>query len=120
MIKTGRIQNINVNYKEWFLGTFINEKEFNTSNTSHFEIKWSSQKKGDVFPLKEKTVEDKSCKSIAILIKGKFKYSFLKADSSFDEYLIKSEGDFIYWAPDINHKTESLEDSVILTIRWYQ
>jgi len=30
-----------------------------------------------------------------------------------------NEGDYVFWAPDIDHKVEALEDSVILNIRWY-
>ena len=119
MIKTGNISNINVNYKEWFLGKFIKESDFNTENIKNFEVKWSHKEKGYTFPLKENLVQDPYCKSMAILMRGKYKCSFLNDDGTFVDCLLENEGDYIFWAPDINHKIEALEDSVILTIRWY-
>lgn len=120
MIKAGHIADINVNYKEWFLGKFIKEEEFNTEESTGFEVKWSTKEKGFTFPLKEKIVENQSCKSMVILVRGKFKYSFIKGDSSFEDFTMENEGDYIFWTPDINHKIEALEDSVTLTIRWFK
>ena len=119
MITTGNIKDINKNYKEWFLGNFVNEKEFNTTNCKNFEAKWSIKVKGEKFPLKERVVEDSTCKSLVILLKGKFKYSFLNLDGTFSDKVLNEEGDFVYWTPDINHTIEALGDSTTITIRWY-
>lgn len=120
MIETGKIVDINKNYKEWFLGSFINESQFNTNDTKNFEVKWSTKDKGFKFPLKDKVVEGPTCKSLVILISGKFLYSFLNDDGSFKDYLLSEQGQYIFWTPDINHKVEALEDSITLTIRWYK
>ncbi len=120
MIKYGKIKDLNSNNRGWFLGKFIENPEFNTQKSKEFEAKWSDQKKGTIFPFKKELVNNPSCKSMAILVRGKFKYRFLAESSGFDEQTLENEGDYVYWSPDINHSTEALEDSLILTIRWYE
>jgi len=41
-------------------------------------------------------------------------------NGSIKDYLMSEEGDFIFWTPDINHAIEAIEDSVTLTLRWYE
>lgn len=53
MIKKGSISEISKNYKEWFLGAFVEEQEFNTENSKNFEVKWSKREKGYFHPPKE-------------------------------------------------------------------
>ncbi|MBU1104384.1 hypothetical protein KJ664_00600 [Patescibacteria group bacterium] len=120
MIKTGNISDINKKHKDWFLGTFVEEETFNTKGSNDFEVKWSKRKKGYFHPPKEKIVANKTCQSMAICVYGKFLYSFIQDSDTYQEYILKKEGDFIYWTPDINHKVEAFEDSLILTIRWYK
>jgi len=76
-------------------------------------MKWSTHKKGDVKPAK---IAKSSAKTISILIKGKFEVRF----SDVDKVVVLSElGDYLaYDAGKISHIGESIEDSVLLTLRW--
>ncbi len=120
MIKNGNVSEINKNYKNWFLGKFVKEPEFSTENSRDFEVKWSVRESGYFHPPKDKVVNDDTCSSMVLCIKGKFKYSFIKESGEYEDFILESEGDFVRWTPDINHKVEVLEDAIILTIRWYK
>jgi hypothetical protein len=120
MIKRGNISEISKSYKDWFLGGFVGEHEFNTSNSKNFEIKWSKRNSGDFHPLKENIVSDPTCNSMAICVYGKFKYSFLDSGGEYQDYILENEGDFVMWNPDINHTVSVLEDALVLTVRWYR
>ena len=119
-IEEGNINEISSEYKDWFIGEFVNhESFFNSAGTKRFETKWSEKKKGDFYSVKEKPIDNSTCKSMGILISGKFRYSFLNEDNTFKDCILTKQGDYVTWSPDILHETESLEDSVTLTIRWY-
>jgi hypothetical protein len=120
MIQKGNIYNINQEYKNWFLGAFVEKDLFNTKGARDFEAKWSKREKGYVHPPKEKVIEDETCNSMVICMSGSFSYSFIQEDGTYKEYPLKDVGDFVRWSPDINHKVEALENSLILTIRWYK
>ena len=120
-IEQGNINEINSEYKEWFIGDFVDpESFFNSTETKGFETKWSEKKKGDFYPIKERPVDNSTCKSMVVLISGKFRYSFLNKDNTFKDYILAKQGDYVAWSPDILHEIEALEDSVTLTIRWYK
>ena len=118
-IEQGKITAIN-HYQDWFIGSFVNEiSHFNSKNSRDFEVKWSNKKRGDYFPLKEQANPDKTCNSLVLLISGRFKYSFALSES-IKECVLEEPGDYIFWTPDLPHSIEALEDSITLTIRWYE
>jgi len=119
-IEVGNVNEINGQYKDWFIGSFVESNSFmNSSGVKNFEAKWSEHEKGVVYPVKDKPGSDDSCKSMVILINGKFRYSFINGDNGFNDYIMVMSGDYITWTPDILHEIEALDDSVTLTIRWY-
>ena len=72
-------------------------------------------------PIKAAPIENITSQSLAVLISGKFRYGFLNKDArKMDNYILKTEGDYVFWTPDQLHETEAFEDSKILTIRWYK
>jgi len=120
MIKQGNISKNSEKYKNWFLGPFIVEEDFNTKNSRNFEAKWSKREAGYFHLLKENIVNDESCSSMAICVYGEFQYSFLEDDGTYKDYPLVKEGDFVFWTPDINHKVKVIKDSLFITIRWYK
>lgn len=120
-IEHGCIQNINSKYKDWFIGSFVDSNSFfNSEGVNNFETKWSEKKKGEIFPIKNDPLENRTCKSLVLLISGKFRYSFRNEDGSFKDYLLETPGEYVAWTPDLPHEIEAIEDSVTLTIRWYR
>lgn len=120
MIEIGNIFDIKSKYKDWFLGVFVEETDFNTRGSRDFELKWSEKKKGDKHPMKDSVVPDSTCHSLTICVYGKLRYSFLQEDGNLADYFMKEKGDYVFWTPDINHEVEMMEDSLILTVRWYK
>lgn len=120
MIKTGKISDLNSKYKNWILGAFVEETEFNTKNSKNFEFKWSEREAGYFHPPKETMVPNPNCKSLTLCAKGKFEYTFVNKNGEFKDVNTLSTGEYVYWEPDINHQVRVLEDSLILTIRWYE
>ena len=95
----------------WFIGHFI--KKGSIFHTGDFEVKWGIGKKGQ---LKKGLHSKKSAKTFDILIKGKVSMRFPKTKK---EVIMDKMGDYvIYDACEIDHETEALEDSTIITIRW--
>jgi len=120
-IEHGHVQDRNSKYKDWFIGSFVDSDQFfNSERVNNFEVKWSEKKKGEFFPAKANPLEDKTCKSVVVLISGRFRYSFQNEDGSFKDYFLNSPGSYVAWTPDQLHEIEALEDSVTLTIRWYK
>ena len=96
------------NYKDWVIGSFVKEEEFNSDN---FEFKFQKESKG--FTRKTKKVLQQNVKNLAVLVYGKVRMNFGNENTFMDK-----EGDYIYWSPDAPHEFEFLEDSLVITIRW--
>ncbi|MBS3088772.1 hypothetical protein J4402_03245 [Candidatus Pacearchaeota archaeon] len=96
--------------KGWFIGHMAcPDSVFNNQN---FEVKWAVQSKG----WKEKGfgVCEKS-KTMCVLIEGKFLFDF---PGSEEKVILSKRGDFVFWREGEIYSSETLEDSVLLVIRW--
>ena len=114
-LNRGNVVDISSNYKDWFIGTFVNHTLFNTLNKHHFEVKWSKRSKGHISQAKSYSsvseINDEI--TIGVLIYGKAKV--LIDDCT---VLLEHEGDYIGYRPNIAHRVEFIEDSLMITFRY--
>ncbi|MEK7606433.1 MAG: signal peptidase I [Patescibacteria group bacterium] len=96
-------------HRGWVVGRFI-EME-NPLHSTDVEIKYHVAKKGE----HNEVVASSKAQSLTILIRGEFKISFPEQSK---EFILKKEGDFIFWNPGIGHDWEVREDSLLITVRW--
>ncbi len=113
-IKSGNLNKKIADHPEtegWLVGHFMNSDPF--FKTNDFEVKWAVHSKGDI---KHGAFTEITAKTIAILIKGKFVVRFPDLGK---EVVLSKTGDYVaYNAYEVLHSAESLEDSIVLAIRW--
>jgi quercetin dioxygenase-like cupin family protein len=93
----------------WFVGHFIHPPD-DPRATKDVEIKWHTHPAGDSKPSWTKST---AATSLAILISGRFKFSFPDQN-----VLLRKQGDYVLWTPGVFHIWQAEEESIILTIRW--
>ena len=108
-IFSGNAKGIGEDHGQWIIGDFMKEQPELISNC--VEVKWSKHKKGERKP---EAQVDKKRFTVTILVYGRFKQIFPNDDT---EIIQENEGDLVYFAPEIKHKWEALEDSLMVTIR---
>ncbi|MBT4119787.1 MAG: signal peptidase I [Candidatus Peribacter sp.] len=91
----------------WFMGHFLPEDSL--MSTSGLEVKWSQLKKGET---RDEWAPVIDRKTVAVLIRGHLIVEFPN-----EEVELRSEGDYVIWK-DVSHNFRTIEDSVVLTIRW--
>lgn len=95
--------------KSWVIGHFIDQRTpFHEKN---FSLKWTKSKKGE----KRGHAGINPAKTLDILVYGKHRVNLVESGES---VLLEKEGDYIYVGPGIAHTWETLEDSLIVTLRW--
>tara|TARA_Y100000310_G_scaffold157498_2_gene156860 strand:- start:1942 stop:2310 length:369 start_codon:yes stop_codon:yes gene_type:complete len=106
-----KIQSGNLNKKNntrgWCIGHFMENPPFKNTD---FEVKWGKHPKGEK---KSHPAKNKTAKTLSILIQGKFALQFKDK-----ELVMESVGDYVFWDANIPHSWTTLEDAIILTIRW--
>lgn len=96
--------------KGWFIGYFMDNLP--ELKTDKFEVKWGIHKKGWK---RDRIGTNQTAKTISILMQGKFKVTYPDENQ---EAMLEKMGDYIFHSPGVDHHSEALEDSVVLTIRW--
>lgn len=111
-IRTGKLFNEQHpnNYRDWVIGSFVEDKDFNTDK---FEMKFQRGESGHLRLPKD--VLDQNTSTLAILVYGSVRLKFISGEK---DYYIKEEGDYIMWSPDEPHEFEFLEDTLVITLRW--
>ncbi len=94
----------------WFIGHFMEPES--VFKRDDFEVKWGVHPKGEK---KSSVASNMVAKTVAILVRGKFSVTF---PDEKEEIILSKEGDSVFFDSKINHFSEALEDSVVLTIRW--
>lgn len=96
----------------WFVGAFL-DPSHGALATGDLEMKWGRHPAGE--QRHEPSVAADTT-SVAILISGRFEITFpgRQPGSAF----LQQPGDFVLYEPGIPHTWQSIEDSVILTVRW--
>ena len=93
----------------WFLGHFMPGAD-NPLRSDDVELKWFTHPKGDTRP---EWAPGNPVRTLNILIRGKFVLVFPDR-----EVTLEKEGDFVQFGPGVPHSFRSLEESLVLTVRW--
>jgi len=93
----------------WFVGSFIDEK-LGLRHCDDVELKWGTHSAGEE---RSEWGTGETRTAVSILISGKFEIMFR------DRVVTMSKpGDFVMWGKGDDHKWRTLEDAVVLTVRW--
>jgi len=109
-IVTGNYNTDENSTKGWILGHFMPEgTSFKTQNV---KVKWGKHKKGES---KIGVGTNDTASSLAILLQGKFRYSFPDEDK---EITLEKPGAYVFYESGTAHSWYVEEDCLIITIRW--
>ncbi|HEY8245345.1 MAG TPA: signal peptidase I [Casimicrobiaceae bacterium] len=93
----------------WFLGQFM-PGEANPLRTSDLEVKWFTHAKGEA---RLAWSPASPVRTLNILIRGHFVLRFPDRDVA-----LREEGDYVVFGPGMPHSFRSVEESLVLTVRW--
>jgi hypothetical protein len=108
-IVSGNVVDASKDTRGWFVGHFMPEED-NLLRTNDVELKWFTHAKGET---REDWAPGNPVKTLNILIRGKFALLFPD-----EEVLLETEGDFVQFGPGVPHSYRSIEESLVLTVRW--
>lgn len=84
--------------------------EENPLRTEDLELKWHVHSEGET---RSEWAPGNPVKTLNILIRGHFILLFPD-----HEVALKNEGDFVLFGPDTPHSYRSVEESLVMTVRW--
>jgi hypothetical protein len=93
----------------WFLGHFM-RGEGNPLRTSQLELKWYTHTKGES---RTEWAPGNPVTTLNILVRGHFVLLFPDR-----EIALEKEGDFVLFGPGMPHSFRSVQESLVLTVRW--
>lgn len=93
----------------WFLGHFM-PGEDNPLRSSDVELKWYTHARGET---RHEWAPGNPVRTLNILIRGHFVLVFPDR-----EVVLQHEGDFVLFGPDVPHSYRSVEESLVMTVRW--
>lgn len=106
---SGNVNIASQNTRGWFLGHFM-PGEQNPLRTEAVELKWYTHAKGET---RVEWAPGNPVQTLNILIRGHFVLLFPDQEVS-----LKNEGDFVLFGPGVPHSFRSVEESLVLTVRW--
>ena len=105
----GNAADLSSSSRGWFLGYFM-PGEDNPLRSRDIEVKWFTHPRGDT---RSEWSPASSVRTLNVLIRGKFALLFPD-----QEVLLEREGDFVFFGPGIAHSFRSVEESLVMTVRW--
>jgi hypothetical protein len=93
----------------WFLGHFV-PGAANPLRSEDVELKWFVHGKGEA---RSEWAPPSPVRTLNVLIRGSFVLMFPDR-----EVALEREGDFVLFGPDVAHSYRSVEESLVLTVRW--
>ena len=93
----------------WFLGHFV-PGAANPLRSDDLELKWFTHRKGET---RTEWAPPSAVRTLNLLIRGSFVLVFPD-----QEVALQREGDFVLFGPDVAHSYRSVEESLVLTVRW--
>jgi hypothetical protein len=97
------------NTRGWFLGHFMAGAD-NPLRSADVELKWFTHPKGDK---RSEWAPGNPVRTLNVLIRGWFVLLFPDREVTLDK-----EGDFVLFGPGVPHSFRSVEESLVLTVRW--
>ena len=93
----------------WFLGHFV-PGAANPLRSEDVELKWFVHGRGET---RSEWAPPIPVRTLNVLIRGRFVLMFPDR-----EVALEREGDFVLFGPDVAHSYRSVEESLVLTVRW--
>ena len=93
----------------WFLGQFMPGAD-NPLRSRDLEIKWYTHAKGEE---RAQWSPASAVRTLNILVRGHFVLRFPDRDVP-----LVQEGDYVLFGPGVAHSFRSVEESLVLTVRW--
>ena len=97
------------NTRGWLLGHFMPGAE-NPLRSDDVELKWFTHPKGDA---RAEWAPGNPVRTLNVLIRGRFALLFPER-----QVTLANEGDYVLFGPGVPHSFRSLEESLVLTVRW--
>jgi len=98
----------------WFVGQFV-PAQLGLRHQTAIEVKWGRHPKGERRPAGPEA--NQVATTVSVLVRGALLTRFDHRGQR-HEVLIKDEGDYIIFGPDVVHAWEALEDTVVLSLRF--
>jgi mannose-6-phosphate isomerase-like protein (cupin superfamily) len=108
-VARGNVTEASAGNRGWFIGHFM-PGEDNPLHSRAVELKWFTHPEGDV---RSEWSPEIPVRTLNILIRGRF--VIVLPDQ---EVALEREGDFVLFGPGVAHSYRSLEESLVLTVRW--
>lgn len=96
-------------HRGWFIGPFMDPSN-PLAHTDGLEVKMAFHNSGAE---RTSTGGESPFTTLAILSQGDFELIF--EDKL---YRLRRPGDYLLWSPNIPHRTRSVQDSTVITVRW--
>jgi quercetin dioxygenase-like cupin family protein len=93
----------------WFLGHFVAGDE-SPLRSEDVELKWFVHAAGESRP---EWSPPSPARTLNLLLRGRFVLRFPDG-----EVALEREGDFVVFGPGVSHSYRSVEESLVLTVRW--
>jgi hypothetical protein len=94
----------------WFVGPFL-DPDAGIRATSELEIKWAQPLAND---RRSEVMVNEQRTTVVILVKGR-----CQIELSAGSFVLSAPGDYAAWGPGIDHSWEALQDSTLITVRWW-
>ena len=105
----GNVSHVSKDTRGWFLGHFMPGEE-NPLRTTELEVKWYTHARGET---RAEWAPGNPVKTLNILVRGHFVLLFPN-----QEITLEKEGDFVLFGPGVPHSFRSVEESLVITVRW--
>jgi mannose-6-phosphate isomerase-like protein (cupin superfamily) len=106
---SGNVAGASKDTRGWFLGHFM-PGDGNPLRTTELELKWYTHAKGET---RSEWAPGSPVKTLNILVRGHFVLLFPDR-----EIVLEKEGDFVLFGPGVPHSFRSVQESLVLTVRW--
>jgi hypothetical protein len=106
---SGNVAGTSKDTRGWFLGHFMPGDD-NPLRTSALELKWYTHAKGET---RGEWAPGNPVQTLNILVHGHFVLLFPDR-----EIALEKEGDFVLFGPGVAHSFRSVQESLVLTVRW--
>ncbi len=98
----------------WFVGQFVPEA-LGARHQTALELKWGVHPKGERRPGGMVAYDDAT--TVSVLVSGAFRMVAV-VDGVSQAHTLERPGDYVIFGPHILHEWETLEDAVVLSIRY--
>jgi len=105
----GNVADASRETRGWFVGHFM-PGEASPLRSRDVELKWFTHAKGET---RDEWSPANAVRTLNILIRGHFVLCFPDREVS-----LAREGDFVLFGPGVAHSFRSVEESLVLTVRW--